>query len=894
LIRKNGHAYYQWHTNNSVLFTQTELHRMHLHFFHPSAQKLYSLIRRARPDQATSATRALLDDIAKSCRTCQHLSRKPYHFHVSIPGDCIFNQTVAMDLMWLEGRAVLHVVDTSLHFNSAAFLMAQTVEGIWTAFLDCWCTLYLGYPDKLRVDSGSVFTSTRFAEITGNAGISLQVSGVESHNSLGSGERYHEPLRRTYLKVRMDYPQIQPQLALRLAIKALNDTAGPEGLVPSLLVFGVLPRFPVSHTQLPDQQTRMAALSAARAEAETITAELRLRLASSKPVPAAATAIIEPGMQVLVHRDNSYAAVGPLRVVSVDQKQAWVIDDSGRTTKFSISQLRPYVATVSPRHADSTYITNLVDLLSSFYRCTADVPSDIHVTTSLTPGDPRYSSAAAAAARAAEIDGLIKRDTWEVVRKRDLPADANVLCGRFVMTIKNIGTPEEMYKARFVVQGHKDREKAFLTHNSATLRHSSVKLLVSIAAIMGFRIWTHDVTQAYTQAADCLVRDVYLDPKQDRAAFPHSSDQVLKLRKPLYGLSDAGDYWQATLGRHMRADLKMHPTAGDISMFYRRVQDRLSGLAGTVVDDSLLAGDQPFLQHTDKSLQRFDSKPRRFAPTPFAGVDILLGPAGSYILSQTSYAQRMTALPRDCNFDSFRSRRAQLAWLTYTRPEIVCAVNTAAQVTCETFCVETVTALNSAIGIVLRNPTRGLQYHSLDLATLRIVAYSDAAFACNRDLTSQLGFIVFLVDSTMRCNIVHYSSKKARRVTRSVMGAEALAFCDALDFSYTLRHDLERMLQQNVPLSILTDSRQVFDIITQSSPTAERRLMIDVLIAREMYSARELSDIGRVESNCNPADALTKAGPCSALDRILDRGILDLPVIQWIIRQPAKSVTAGR
>lgn len=36
-------------------------------------------------------------------------------------------------------------------------------------------------------------------------------------------------------------------------VKALNDTAEPELLVPTLLVFGVMPRIPLTPTDLPSQ-----------------------------------------------------------------------------------------------------------------------------------------------------------------------------------------------------------------------------------------------------------------------------------------------------------------------------------------------------------------------------------------------------------------------------------------------------------------------------------------------------------------------------------------------------------------------------------------------------------------------------------------------------------------
>jgi hypothetical protein len=113
-----------------------------------------------------------------------------------------------------------------------------------------WCSIYTGYPDRLRIHSGSAFTSVKQKMQTESRGITLRISGVESHNSLGIWERYHGPLRRVYQKIEHEFPHVGPALLLRIAVKAINDAMGTNGLVPSLLVFGAVPRFlPMSITE---------------------------------------------------------------------------------------------------------------------------------------------------------------------------------------------------------------------------------------------------------------------------------------------------------------------------------------------------------------------------------------------------------------------------------------------------------------------------------------------------------------------------------------------------------------------------------------------------------------------------------------------------------------------
>ena len=64
---------------------------------------------------------------------------------------------------------------------------------------------------------------------------------VEAHNSIGKVERYHAPLRRAYEIISLELKDASEELTLQMAVKAVNDSAGADGLVPTLLVFGAYP-----------------------------------------------------------------------------------------------------------------------------------------------------------------------------------------------------------------------------------------------------------------------------------------------------------------------------------------------------------------------------------------------------------------------------------------------------------------------------------------------------------------------------------------------------------------------------------------------------------------------------------------------------------------------------
>lgn len=65
---------------------------------------------------------------------------------------------------------------------------------------------------------------------------------VESHNSISIVERYHAPLCRAYEIIREELSDTQKDVILQMAVKAVNDTAGSDDMVPTFLVFGAYPK----------------------------------------------------------------------------------------------------------------------------------------------------------------------------------------------------------------------------------------------------------------------------------------------------------------------------------------------------------------------------------------------------------------------------------------------------------------------------------------------------------------------------------------------------------------------------------------------------------------------------------------------------------------------------
>jgi len=111
---------------------------------------------------------------------------------------------------------------------------------------------------------------------------------VQSHNSVGAGERYHACVRNLYNRMSADRPGISPGMALALAGFIMNQTAGPSGLSPMLLLFGVSPPVPIKPIDLPGHRERSKAMAEARLEMVKRVAKARLDAALRNKVPSGA------------------------------------------------------------------------------------------------------------------------------------------------------------------------------------------------------------------------------------------------------------------------------------------------------------------------------------------------------------------------------------------------------------------------------------------------------------------------------------------------------------------------------------------------------------------------------------------------------------------------------
>jgi hypothetical protein len=163
--------------------------------------------------------------------------------------------------------------------------------------------------------------------------------------------------------------------------------------------------------------------------------------------------------------------------------------------------------------------------------------------------------------------------------------------------------------------------------------------------------------------------------------------------------------------------------------------------------------------------------------------------------------------------------------------------------------------------------------------------FTDAAFANTLDLHSQIGYVVCLTDD-VHANLIHWSSIKCKRITRSVLAAELYAMTNDFDVEVVIKSIIEHILKLKNPLSLilLTDSKSLYDCLVKLNTIAEKRLMIDLMCLRQSYERRKIAEIRWIDENINLADAMTKSKPCNALIKLIDTNIIELKITEWVER----------
>lgn len=471
-------------------------------------------------------------------------------------------------------------------------------------------------------------------------------------------------------------------------------------------------------------------------------------------------------------------------------------------------------------------------------------------------------------AKHAELDKLKRFEIYEEVPF----TDQEVISSRWVLTEKMDGQ-QKKYKARLVARGfEEDTHSAEIRTDSPTCSRYSLRLLFVAVAMHKWKIHSLDISSAFLQS-DKIERELYLQPPKDTV----SDNIIWKLKKPLYGLCDAPRAWYDKL-KAVLLELGGVRSVIDHAMFMWYEAETLIGHLVAHVDDLTYGGTDNWLESVIKTV-KFKLKISAESDSSFKYIGLnVVQCDGEIMVDQQTYVDGLEEieLPKERlqNKDAvllktekslLRSLSGSMLWVTaLTRPDLAfetCMMsNPGKQPT-----IRKIVEANKAVRKIKANSAEvKLRFPPLgDPQKLEIVAFSDASHANLADSASQGAFIIFVQGNNKVAPLL-WQSKKLKRVAKSPLASETLAFgemADAAKLMATLVKEVFR-LNELPPVHCFTDSKSLHDTALTSNTVEDKSLSVEIARIREMVTLKELFAHWCTKDD-QLADVMTKRGASS-------------------------------
>ena len=144
-------------------------------------------------------------------------------------------------------------------------------------------------------------------------------------------------------------------------------------------------------------------------------------------------------------------------------------------------------------------------------------------------------------------DRMLKNKVWMVVKKKDVPKNADIIDSTWAMKKKANG----QYRARLAARGFKQTHgKSFEYHDisSPVVHDITVHIVLTILLMSGWAAHIVDVNGAFLLGEFKENEHIYMKVPKGFECF-YSSDVLLYLRKTLYGVKNAAKaFWRLLLG----------------------------------------------------------------------------------------------------------------------------------------------------------------------------------------------------------------------------------------------------------------------------------------------------------------------------------------------------------
>ncbi|SCZ92162.1 BZ3500_MvSof-1268-A1-R1_Chr5-2g07675 [Microbotryum saponariae] len=488
-------------------------------------------------------------------------------------------------------------------------------------------------------------------------------------------------------------------------------------------------------------------------------------------------------------------------------------------------------------------------------------------------------------AEAAAAEFTAMRDDFKVFTiepRSSVPPGATIVTSKFVWKTKRNASGEVTgRKARLVAQGNRQRDGIDFSETFAPVaRFSSIRCLLALAAANGYHVHQADIDKAYLHGE--LDHDIWMTTPR---GFDFPSDKVLRLRRSIYGLKQAGRIWN----RHIDTSLRNlgYKATGTDHCIYSRIDDQQRPhYIALYVDDLLIVS--PALDEIERVISGLEQRygVKRLGPAEYIlGIQIRRLDDGSIALSQERYIMdvlarfhfdtttrgttvpmtpglSLTAIPGQ-GTERIRSWYLQaIGSLLYislgTRPDIAFAVSYLSRFANNPGRRHWI-AVKHVLRYLRATYRDELLYARGPAKVTGVVGYSDANWgACVDTSISTMGYVFYLAGAA-----VSWSSKRQTRVADSTTDAEYLALSHAGKEAIYLNQLLSELHVCPIAAAhIFTDNEAAAAVAHDPVRTSgTRHIRLREHFVRDMVNRGDIS-LSHVGTADMVADVFTKAlGP---------------------------------
>ena len=136
--------------------------KWHKQFSHPKGNKLCKLMKNAGIEDEEMLN--IVEKTDEKCKTCIKYGRQPPKPIVTLPRATDFNQSVAMDLKFIDSKIILHLIDHFSRYSAACVISSKHRDIIIANILRFWVSPF-GSPQKILVDMGREFDNDDYGTL---------------------------------------------------------------------------------------------------------------------------------------------------------------------------------------------------------------------------------------------------------------------------------------------------------------------------------------------------------------------------------------------------------------------------------------------------------------------------------------------------------------------------------------------------------------------------------------------------------------------------------------------------------------------------------------------------------------------------------------------------------